>query len=87
MKKVTKILALILAAVTLLSVMAVPVFAEYYYPMTCTVYYKNEKGKQIASPSTFTVNAAESKEHSRGRFITLYLRVCPERQQRFLCHL
>ena len=66
MKKVTKILALILAAVTLLSVMAIPTFAAYNYPMTCTVYYKNEKGKQIASPSTFTVNAAESKEHSRG---------------------
>ena len=66
MKKVTKILALILAAVTLLSVMTIPTFAAYNYPMTCTVYYKNEKGKQIASPSTFTVNAAESKEHSRG---------------------
>ena len=66
MKKFTKILALILAAVTLLSVMAIPTFAAYNYPMTCTVYYKNEKGKQIASPSTFTVNAAESKEHSRG---------------------
>ena len=66
MKKVTKILALILAAVTLLSVMTIPTFATYNYPMTCTVYYKNEKGKQIASPSTFTVNAAESKEHSRG---------------------
>ena len=66
MKRVTKVLALILAAVTLLSVMTIPTFAAYNYPMTCTVYYKNEKGKQIASPSTFTVNAAESKEHSRG---------------------
>lgn len=66
MKKVTKILALILAAVTLLSVMAVPVFAEYYYPMTCTVYYKNEKGQQIASPVTFTVNAANSDASSVG---------------------
>ena len=66
MKKISKILALMLAAVTLLSVMAIPTFAAYNYPMTCTVYYKNEKGKQIASPSTFTVNAAESKEHSRG---------------------
>ena len=66
MKKVTKILALILAAVTLLSVMAVPVFAEYYYPMTCTVYYKNEKGEQIASPVTFTVNAAHSDASSVG---------------------
>lgn len=66
MKKISKILALILAAVTLLSVMTIPTFAAYNYPMTCTVYYKNEKGKQIASPSTFTVNAAESKEHSRG---------------------
>ncbi len=66
MKKISKVLALILAAVTLLSVMTIPTFAAYNYPMTCTVYYKNEKGKQIASPSTFTVNAAESKEHSRG---------------------
>ena len=66
MKRVIKVLALILAAVTLLSVMTIPTFAAYNYPMTCTVYYKNEKGKQIASPSTFTVNAAESKEHSRG---------------------
>ena len=66
MKRVTKVLALILAAVTLLSVMAVPVFAEYYYPMTCTVYYKNEKGQQIASPVTFTVNAANSDASSVG---------------------
>lgn len=66
MKRVTKVLALILAAVTLLSVMAVPVFAEYYYPMTCTVYYKNEKGEQIASPVTFTVNAAHSDASSVG---------------------
>ena len=66
MKRITKVLAMILAAVTLLSVMTIPTFAAYNYPMTCTVYYKNEKGKQIASPSTFTVNAADSKEHSRG---------------------
>ena len=66
MKRVTKVLALILAAVTLLSVMAVPVFAEYYYPMTCTVYYKNEKGEQIANPVTFTVNAAHSDASSVG---------------------
>ena len=48
MKKFSKILALILAVVTLLSVMTIPTFAAYNYPMTCTVYYKNEKGKQIA---------------------------------------
>ena len=66
MKKVTKILALILAAVTLLSVMTIPTFAAYNYPMTCTVYYKNEKGKQIASPVTFTVNAAHSDASSVG---------------------
>ena len=46
MKKFSKILALILAVVTLLSVMTIPTFAAYNYPMTCTVYYKNEKGKQ-----------------------------------------
>ena len=66
MKKVTKILALLLAAVTLLSVMTIPTFAAYNYPMTCTVYYKNEKGKQIASPVTFTVNAANSDASSVG---------------------
>lgn len=67
MKKVTKILALILAAVTLLSVMAVPAFAEYTYTMTCTIYYVNGKGAQIASPCTFTVNAANSSSSSTGR--------------------
>lgn len=67
MKKVTKILALILAAVTLLSVMAVPAFAEYTYTMTCTIYYVNGKGAQIASPCTFTVNAANSGSSSTGR--------------------
>ena len=67
MKKVTKILALMLAAVTLLSVMAVPAFAEYTYTMTCTIYYVNGKGAQIASPCTFTVNAANSSSSSTGR--------------------
>ena len=67
MKKVTKILALMLAAVTLLSVMAVPAFAEYTYTMTCTIYYVNGKGAQIASPCTFTVNAANSGSSSTGR--------------------
>ena len=66
MKRVTKVLALILAAVTLLSVMTIPTFAAYNYPMTCTVYYKNEKGEQIASPVTFTVNAAHSDASSVG---------------------
>lgn len=67
MKKFTKILALMLAAVTLLSVMAVPAFAEYTYTMTCTIYYVNGKGAQIASPCTFTVNAANSSSSSTGR--------------------
>lgn len=67
MKKVTKILALILSVVTLLSVMAVPAFAEYTYTMTCTIYYVNGKGAQIASPCTFTVNAANSGSSSTGR--------------------
>ena len=67
MKKVTKILALMLAAVTLLFVMAVPAFAEYTYTMTCTIYYVNGKGAQIASPCTFTVNAANSGSSSTGR--------------------
>ena len=67
MKKFTKILALMLAAVTLLSVMAVPAFAEYTYTMTCTIYYVNGKGAQIASPCTFTVNAANSGSSSTGR--------------------
>ena len=67
MKKVTKILALMLATVTLLSVMAVPAFAEYTYTMTCTIYYVNGKGAQIASPCTFTVNAANSSSSSTGR--------------------
>ena len=67
MKKFTKILALMLAAVTLLSVMAVPAFAEYTYTMTCTIYYVNGKGAQIASPCTFTVNAANSISSSTGR--------------------
>ena len=67
MKKVKKILALMLATVTLLSVMAVPAFAEYTYTMTCTIYYVNGKGAQIASPCTFTVNAANSGSSSTGR--------------------
>ena len=47
MKRVTKVLALILAAVTLLSVMTIPTFAAYNYLMTCTVYYKNEKASRL----------------------------------------
>ena len=41
MKKTTKIIALVLAMVTLLSVMCVPAFAEYSYPMSVTIYYKD----------------------------------------------
>ena len=50
MKKISKILALILAAVTLLSVMTIPTFAAYNYPMTCTVYYKKRKRQADCKP-------------------------------------
>ena len=56
MKKVTKILALILAAVTLLSVMTIPTFAAYNYG--AIVRELNRIGNNI--------NQIAAKQHSHG---------------------
>lgn len=58
MKKITKIIALLLAMVTLLSVMCVPAFAEYSYPMSVTIYYKDEAGNNLKSALSTSINAA-----------------------------
>lgn len=58
MKKITKIIALVLAMVTLLSVMCVPAFAEYSYPMSVTIYYKDEAGNNLKSALSTSINAA-----------------------------
>ena len=58
MKKTTKIIALVLAMVTLLSVMCVPAFAEYNYPMSVTIYYKDEAGNNLKAALSTSINAA-----------------------------
>lgn len=59
MKRMIKILALLLSAVTLLSVMCIPAFA-YSYPMAVTIYYKDEAGNQVSPSISMSINAADT---------------------------
>ena len=62
MKKTSKVLSVVLVIVTLLSVFAVPAFAEIGYPMNITIYYKNESGAQVAPTLTTSINAAATNK-------------------------
>lgn len=62
MKKTSKIVLVFLAVITLLSVLAIPAFAEIGYPMNITIYYKNESGAQVAPTLTTSINAAATNK-------------------------
>ncbi len=62
MKRTIKIFALLLSAVTLLSVMCVPAFAAYSYPMAITIYYKDEAGNTVAPSLSTNINAADTNK-------------------------
>ena len=55
-----------LVILSLVSVFAVPASAAYSYPMSCSIYYKDENGKQVATTKTFSVNAADSASQTTG---------------------
>lgn len=63
-KHLTKILSLLLVAVTLVSMFAIPASAAGYY-MACTIYYKDESGNQVASTKTFSMNAADTTAQNK----------------------
>lgn len=56
MKKASKVIALLLAVISLVSTMAICVSA-YSYPMACTINYKDTNGKYIAPSVSFQVDA------------------------------
>ncbi|MBO5883290.1 MAG: InlB B-repeat-containing protein [Clostridia bacterium] len=60
----SKLFAVALIFVSLIMVLAIS--ASAYYGMTCTVYYKDESGKEIAPRITFTVDAGEPSQHQNG---------------------
>lgn len=59
MKHRIKLIAVILAVVSIFSVLVVPASA-YSYPMSLTIYYKDEAGNTLKSPYTGSFNAAEN---------------------------
>lgn len=59
-KHLTKILSLVLVAVTLVSMFAIPASASTGYPMNCSIYYKDESGNTLATTKTWTMNAADT---------------------------
>lgn len=65
-KHLSKIVSLMLVALTLVSVFAIPASAALGYPMDCTIYYKSESGSTLASPKTFSVSASDSSAGSTG---------------------
>lgn len=65
-KHLSKIVSLLLVALTLVSVFAIPASAALGYPMDCTIYYKSESGSTLASPKTFSVSASDSSAGSTG---------------------
>ena len=67
MRKTTKIIALFLVVATLASVLAISVSAiGQGYPMSCTIYYKDESGNTLANTKTFQVNASDESAWSTG---------------------
>ena len=63
-KHLSKLLALLLVAVTLVGTFAVPASAAGYY-MACTIYYKDESGNQVATTKTFSMNAADTTAQNK----------------------
>jgi len=67
MRKTTKIIALFLVVATLASVLAISVSAVGQgYPMSCTIYYKDEGGNTLANAKAFQVNASDESAWSTG---------------------
>ena len=59
-KHFSRVLAMVLVLVTLVATFAVPASAAGSYPMSCSIYYKDESGKTVATTKTFSMNAADS---------------------------
>ena len=59
-KHLSKLLALLLVAVTLVGTFAVPASAAGSYPMSCSIYYKDESGNTVATTKTWSMNAADT---------------------------
>ena len=59
-KHFTKITAMLLVVISLVSLCVVPAAAAGSYPMSCSIYYKDESGKTVATTKTFTMNAADT---------------------------
>ena len=54
-----RFIALLLVALTIVPLFAVPASAAYSYPMSLTIYYKDEAGNTLKSPYTGSFNAAD----------------------------
>lgn len=65
-KHLPRVLSLMLAAITLVSVFALPASASVGYPMECTIYYKDESGNTLSAAKKFTVNANSDGANSVG---------------------
>lgn len=65
-RKMTRFLAVALVILSLVSVFAVPASAASSYPMSCSIYYKDENGKQVAPTKTFSVNATLGPDQTVG---------------------
>ena len=59
-KHFSRVLAMVLVLVTLVATFAVPASAAGSYPMSCSIYYKDESGKTVATTKTFSMNAADT---------------------------
>lgn len=64
--KMIRLIAVVLAIMSLVTVFAVPASAAYGYPMSCSIYYKDEKGNQLAKTKTFSVNASDGPDQTVG---------------------
>lgn len=64
-KYLSKIFSVVMLVAMLVVVCAIPAAAEYNYPMNCTIYYKDESGKQVAATKTFTINATDTAAQSK----------------------
>ena len=61
--KISRLFSVLLVFVTLVMLFAINSSAASYY-MDCTIYYKDESGKQIAPTRNFTVNEGETAGHN-----------------------
>ena len=57
-KHLTKIICISLVLITLVTALAIPVAAAY--PMSCTIYYKDESGNQVATTKSWSMDAADT---------------------------